>query len=180
MGRPTSDSTESPDRTSDVASRRAERVGVLFIIGLVLAYAIWTLRATDSQRTPLMTADPAPMTDLLPEMIPLTTGEEPITDIFIRAGCPVCHTIPGIPGAHGRVGPALNLGTTGAQRLSDPAYDGNATTVHDYIVESVLEPERFVVSGYPGRTMPSWYGTKLSALALEKIAAYLEQQTVTE
>jgi hypothetical protein len=49
--------------------------------------------------------------------------------------------------------------------------------VHDYIVESVLEPERFVVRGYPEKTMPTWYGSKLSALALEKMASYLERQT---
>jgi hypothetical protein len=35
----------------------------------------------------------------------------------------------------------------------------------------------FVVPGYPERTMPVWYGAKLSALALEKIAEYLEHQT---
>lgn len=110
-------------------------------------------------------------------MVPLVTGEEPVIDIFTRAGCPVCHTIPGIPGANGQVGPRLVLGTTGAQRLKDPGYKGQAKTVHDYVVESVLEPGLFVVPGYPERTMPAWYGSKLSALALEKIAAYLEQQT---
>jgi hypothetical protein len=115
-----------------------------------------------------------------PEKVPLVTGEEPIVDIFIRAGCPVCHTIPGIPGANGQVGPRLVLGTTGEQRLRDPGYGGLAKTVHDYVVESVLEPGRFVVPGYPERTMPTWYGSKLSALALEKITAYLEQQTEHE
>jgi mono/diheme cytochrome c family protein len=114
---------------------------------------------------------------LSPEKVPLVTGDEPIIEMFTRAGCSVCHTIPGIPGAHGQVGPRLALGTTGAQRLRDPGYRGQAKTVHDYVVESVLEPGRFVVPGYPERTMPSWYGSKLSALALEKIATYLEQQT---
>jgi len=114
---------------------------------------------------------------VLSEMIPLTTGEEPIVDIFVRAGCPVCHVIPGIPGANGQVGPALVLGTTGVRRLTDPRYGGDAETIREYIVESVLDPERFIVPGYPGRTMPAWYGTKLSALALQNIAAYLEKQT---
>jgi hypothetical protein len=88
--------------------------------------------------------------------------------------------IPGIPGASGQVGPRLTLGTTGGQRLKDPGYRGQAKTVHDYVVESVLEPGRFVVPGYPERTMPTWYGSKLSALALEKIATYLEHQTERE
>jgi hypothetical protein len=48
--------------------------------------------------------------------------------------------------------------------------------VHDYVVESVIEPGLFVVPGYPAATMPTWYGAKLSATALEKIATYLERQ----
>lgn len=113
---------------------------------------------------------------LIPEAIPLVTGDEPIIEIFTRSGCSVCHFIPGIPGANGQVGPPLVLGTTGPKRLNDPTYHGSAKTVHDYIVESVLEPQRFIVPGYPAHTMPAWYGSKLSALALEKIASYLEYQ----
>jgi mono/diheme cytochrome c family protein len=122
---------------------------------------------------------PVPVTSavaLAPEMIPLVTGDEPISEIFTKAGCAVCHTVPGIPGADGRVGPPLVLGVTGPARLADPAYRGHATTVHEYVIESVIEPGVFVVPGYPAVTMPTWYGTKLSALALEKIALYLERQ----
>jgi hypothetical protein len=110
-------------------------------------------------------------------MVPLVTGEEETALIITRAGCPVCHRIPGIAGADGRVGPPLWLGSSGPQRLRDPQYGGKAKTVHEYIVESVVEPAVFEVPGYPVRTMPTWYGAKLSALALEKIAAYLEAQT---
>ncbi len=42
-----------------------------------------------------------------PDKVPLVTGEEPLEQIFIRTGCPVCHTSPGIVGARGRVGPKL-------------------------------------------------------------------------
>ncbi|MBH0203402.1 MAG: hypothetical protein HP496_14155 [Nitrospira sp.] len=112
-----------------------------------------------------------------PETISLVTGDEPLVELLTKPGCPVCHIIPGIPGATGQVGPPLVLGTTGPQRINDPGYRGQAKTVHEYIVESVLEPQRFVVQGYPEKTMPTWYGSKLSALALEKIASYLERQT---
>lgn len=152
-----------------------ERAVVLLVIGLVLLYALWTLQRPSP--SPSATNPIAPGAALTPERIPLVTGEEPIADIFTRAGCVVCHVIPGIPDARGQVGPPLFLGTTGEQRLQDPAYQGQAKTVREYVVESVLEPRRFVVPGYPDLTMPTWYGSKLSALALEKIAAYLEQQT---
>ena len=147
------------------------RVNVLvlaaIVVGLLWAYFFARQPSVATSRVPVV----------VPEMVPLVTGEEATALIFTRAGCPVCHRIPGIAGADGRVGPPLLLGTTGRQRLSDPAYGGRAKTVHEYIVESVIEPGIFVTPGYPAATMPAWYGAKLSALALEKIAAYLEQQT---
>jgi len=180
MDSPSSNSPESRQRSSRSPLKTQQRVVVLVVLGLVLLSALWALRAPSPARTPQVADGSVAAGTLSPEKVPLVTGEEPIVDIFIRAGCPVCHTIPGIPGANGQVGPRLALGTTGEQRLRDPSYRGQAKTVHDYIVESVLEPGRFVVPGYPERTMPIWYGSKLSALALEKIAAYLAQLTEIE
>ena len=114
---------------------------------------------------------------LSPSMVLLVTGDEPIRELFTRAGCPVCHTIPGIGGADGRVGPTLVMGTTGLKRLADPLYRGRAKTVKEYLIKSIREPGAYVAPGYPDRTMPHWYGQKLSAGALEKIAVYLEQIT---
>lgn len=154
--------------------RTRDRLVVWMAIGLVTFSAVWALREpSTSTLSPSRSAAPT----LTPETIPLVTGDEPIGDIVTRAGCAVCHLVPGIPGADGRVGPPLVLGTTGMARLNDTSYHGSAKTVHDYIVESVLEPQRFIVPGYPAHTMPNWYGSKLSALALEKIASYLERQT---
>jgi hypothetical protein len=144
---------------------------------IVIALLLGTLLALRSINSSSVT--PAPVSSvvaLAPGMVPLVTGDEPITEIFTKAGCSVCHTVPGIPGADGHVGPPLLLGATGPARLADPAYRGHAKTVHDYVIESVIEPGLFVVPGYPAGTMPIWYGAKLSALALEKIASYLEQQ----
>jgi hypothetical protein len=62
-------------------------------------------------------------------------------------------------------------------RLSDPGYRGQARTVREYVVESIVEPGAHVVSGYPDRVMPQWYGQRLSAGAVDKIAAHLERLT---
>ena len=144
---------------------------------IVIALLLGTLLAL--RPTSMMPAPVSPVVTLVPDMVPLVTGDEPISEIFRRAGCPVCHTVPGIVGADGRVGPPLLLGTTGLARLSDPSYRGHAKTVHDYVIESVIEPGLFIVPGYPSNTMPTWYGAKLSANALEKIASYLERQEST-
>lgn len=159
------------------ATRPPERAAILIVTALILLYALWALRAPQRRTVESVVPSTIGPTSLTAEMIPLVSGDEPITEIFTKAGCPVCHTIPGIPGATGQVGPPLTLGVTGGQRLADPSYRGKAGTVHEYVVESVVDPSVFVVPGYPERTMPEWYGAKLSALALEKIAEYLEHQT---
>ena len=107
------------------------------------------------------------------ENVPLATGKEPIDKLFRQSGCLVCHMIQGIPGATGREGPRLLLRRTASQRLADPKYAGTASTEWEYVMESILDPGAYVVPGYPDRVMPRWYGKKLSAGALEKIAKYL-------
>jgi hypothetical protein len=151
------------------------RVNALVLAAIVLGL-LWTFAFP--RQPPVAKTSALPI--VVPDMVALVTGEEETALIITRAGCPVCHRIPGIAGADGRVGPPLWLGTSGPQRLRDPQYRGKAKTVHEYIVESVVEPAVFVVPGYPVQTMPTWYGAKLSALALEKIAVYLEAQTAED
>ena len=148
-----------------------ERAWTFLIAGIILLGV--TYAALKPEPNPTSTLPTVPQLD--PTMIPLATGEEPIDLLFIKSGCPVCHTIPGIQGADGRVGPKLVLRTTGPRRLADPRYRGQAKTVREYVVESVVTPGAYVASGYPDQVMPRWYGQKLSAGALEKIADYLER-----
>jgi hypothetical protein len=157
-----------------MADRDSNQQAWTFLIaGIILAGASYALLKPAPEPPPASAPPPVPQLD--PAMIPLVTGEEPIDILFIKAGCPVCHAIPGIQGADGRVGPKLVLGSTGPQRLADPRYRGQAKTVREYIIESVLSPGAYVAGGYPDQAMPGWYGQKLSAGALEKIAGYLEQ-----
>jgi hypothetical protein len=155
-----------PDRGRERLARIFFLVGLGLLALTLIAY--WMGPSGSAKQAPL------PVPHISPTMVPLVTGEEPLPQLFVRAGCPVCHTIPGIPGAEGRVGPTLVLGATGPTRLADPRYRGQAKSVHEYVIESILNPGVYVVPGYPDRTMPPWYGQKLSAAALDKIALYLE------
>ena len=107
--------------------------------------------------------------------VPLSTGDEPIDKLFVQSGCAVCHTIPGIEPAKGRQGPKLVLGINGPTRLADPNYQGTAESVREYIQESILNPGAYIVPGYTDRVMPRWYGKRLNARALDRIANYLEK-----
>ncbi|WP_447979599.1 c-type cytochrome [Candidatus Nitrospira bockiana] len=105
----------------------------------------------------------------------LADGSEPVDQIFSKAQCVACHTIPGIAGAVGTIGPKLVEKTNAPSRLKDPAYKGTAKSVREYITESVINPSAYVVKGFPDNTMPKIFGQKLSAGALNKIVDYLSQ-----
>ncbi len=107
--------------------------------------------------------------------VPLSTGNEPLDKLFVQSGCAVCHTIPGIGPAKGRQGPKLVLGTNGPKRLADPNYQGTAESIREYIQESILKPGIYIVPGYRDRVMPRWYGKRLNAKALDRIATYLAE-----
>ena len=161
------------DRLPARQARLTDRAWTFILTGVVLLLATLSTVYLGSSRSP---AKQAPLTtaELKPESVPLVTGDESLQQLFHKAGCAVCHTIPGISGANGRVGPKLVLGSTGLGRLRDPSYRGHAMTIREYIVESVLNPGVYIVPGYPDQAMPRWYGQKLSAGALEKISLYLE------
>lgn len=105
----------------------------------------------------------------------LATGEEWAEDIFRKATCIYCHVIPGIPGAVGTIGPTLTMKSIAPLRLKDPMYKGKATTVREFITESILHPSVYVTKNYPDNNMPKNYGDKLDALALDKMVDYLAQ-----
>lgn len=105
----------------------------------------------------------------------LADGTEPVDQIFAKAQCVSCHTIPGIPGATGTIGPKLVEGTNAPGRLKDKDYKGTAKSTSEYIMESIVAPSAYVVKPFPDNTMPKVFGTKLSAGALKKIVDYLSQ-----
>ncbi len=106
---------------------------------------------------------------------PVVTGDEPVNEIFTKALCFVCHTIPGIDVAKGVVGPKLVEKTNAPLRLKDPAYKGKATSVREYIMESIITPSAYVVKPFPDKIMPQDFGKKLNAAAINKIIDYLAQ-----
>lgn len=123
-----------------------------------------------------VTAIPPPLT----VVSLLATGEEPVEEIFRKALCVACHIIPKIPdalraGPYGALAPALTMKSFAPLRLKDPLYKGKATTVREFITESILHPSVYVTKGYPDNLMPKNYGYKIDALALDKMVNYLAE-----
>jgi nitric oxide reductase subunit C len=94
------------------------------------------------------------------------------------AACATCHSrTQGLT----QIGPSLaGIARTAAQRLADPAYHGKAKSAEEYLRESILDPNAFVVPGatYAGPDgksfMPPDFGTRLEPGAVNDLIAYLE------
>ena len=109
------------------------------------------------------------------------TGAEPIQEMINTLGCPLCHTIPGVEGAVGELGPKLHEKTNALQRIKDPNYKGSAKNTKEYVKESILNPGAFVVfneaegAPYPDGLMPTTFSQMLSVDALDKLVDFISQ-----
>ena len=85
--------------------------------------------------------------------------------MFLGKGCGGCHTIDGLKGASGRVGPKINgIATWGGDRIPD-------LNSEQYIRQSLEAPDAFVVPGYLPR-MPEILGN-MTSQEYEALVSYL-------
>ncbi|MZG30089.1 MAG: DMT family transporter [Nitrospinae bacterium] len=109
------------------------------------------------------------------------TGKEDIQTMINTLGCPLCHTIPGVEGAVGQLGPMLHEKTNAPKRIKDPNYKGKATNTKEYVRESILNPGAYVVfneeagESYPDGLMPTTFSEMLSVQALDKLVDFISQ-----
>jgi cytochrome c2 len=90
--------------------------------------------------------------------------------------CGVCHEL-AAAGTTGTFGPSHNgLAATAAARIVSQGYSGSATTPAEYIYESIVTPERYIVPDYTmtSHRMPP-YG-HLPAADLEALVGFLSAQ----
>ncbi len=74
---------------------------------------------------------------------------------FGKGGCGACHTIPGVEGAVGQIGPDLSeIGTRAEALLQSGEYTGSATTVSEYLHESLVEPNAYISGACPAGACP--------------------------
>lgn len=107
--------------------------------------------------------------------------------IIRKMGCFVCHKIPDIPESrYSTLAPVLIPKTLAALRITSPEYlarvesgDAHATTAKEYVIESILHPNAFVVPGYedpnnPGHSrMYPHYGKRFTRGGLDVLADFL-------
>ncbi len=100
--------------------------------------------------------------------------------VYNQYGCQACHAIRGF--AEGQVGPELtNLYASAQKTIASPEYKssaGKATTVEQYIRESILNPNAYVVPQCPTGPCPQGvmiqnFEQQISSAELEALIGYL-------
>jgi len=106
---------------------------------LLLAVFAVTLLLMQTQLTP---SDPAEVAAPDPQRI------EAGRQIYLNQYCGTCHQLD-VANTRGNFGPEHNQAALHAEQwLIDSRYSGSATTVEEYLRESILEPQVFYTPGY--------------------------------
>jgi len=79
-------------------------------------------------------------------------------------GCGGCHAL-AAAGTTGAVGPALDSLSGDAQKAGEP--------LDAFIQSSIVDPGKFVASGYPDGVMPTNFGSTLSASDIADLVAFI-------
>jgi cytochrome c oxidase subunit 2 len=87
--------------------------------------------------------------------------------VFQENGCGGCHTLKGVPGATGTVGPDLDNLKQAAATAKQP--------LAAFIKESIVKPGAYIAPGY-SNAMPPTFGTSIPADKLDQLVQYLEQK----
>jgi cytochrome c2 len=116
----------------------------------------------------------------------ILTGADKPQDIVMKMGCIACHKIPTTAGKFGTVGPVLMEGTNAKKRISSPEYQArvkagkaHAMTPKEYIMESITNPNAFIVPGFAPKAnpaespMPKDFANKMTYSAISNLADFL-------
>jgi hypothetical protein len=130
----------------------------------------------------------SPISDTFPVSIhKLALPTDTPNVIIQKMGCFVCHKIPYHAASRfSNAGPLLIPKTTAQARIETPEYQervkmgrASATTAREYIIESILDPDAFIVPGYEKMSSPEesmmypHYDKRFTKGGLEKLTDYL-------
>lgn len=124
--------------------------------------------ATPAEADGEQTATPAPAGGG-----PASAPSDTVMNVLTDNGCGGCHTISGVSGMAGNIGPDLtNMGSVAAERIQAEDYTGDATTAEEYIHESIVDPQVYIVPEYQG-VMPENFDETIPSDQLDMLVEYL-------
>jgi cytochrome c2 len=157
-------------------------VWLVAVYVIVIAWALWFIatqvvpffkvQSSQSIATPMaattVTVTPvAPPPAAAPGKGDAANGEK----LFASNGCSACHSL---KEDEVIVGPSLyHIGQAASDIIKDSGYTGKAKTAQDYVHESIVQPNAYVVPGFAPGIMPQDFGAKLSAQDIDDLIAFL-------
>jgi len=88
-------------------------------------------------------------------------------------GCVGCHITTNVGPAWLPAAGQPGIGERAAARFTQADYTGQATSAEQYLLESIVNPNAYVVSGYAPNLMPGIYAQNLTAQDAADLIAYL-------
>lgn len=86
-------------------------------------------------------------------------------------GCITCHNV---TGTEKLVGPSqAGVATRAADEIKSAKYTGTAKTAEEYLRESIVDPNVYVVDGFQPDVMYKNFGKELSEQEIKDLVAYL-------
>ena len=123
-------------------------------------------RAPDAT-APMATVAPSAPQPAAPGKSNPANGEK----LFAAQGCPACHSL---KEGDKIIGPSLyHIGQTAANRIKEAGYRGKAKTAEEYLRESIVEPNVYIVPGFAAGIMLQDFGKKLNAQEVDDMVAWL-------
>jgi len=88
-------------------------------------------------------------------------------------GCAGCHLLSTVGPAWRAEGSQRGIGDRAAERILQADYTGQAASAEQYLFESIVNADAFVIPGFEPGIMPANYGQRLGKQDLADLIAYL-------
>lgn len=165
----TAEITEAAVLTDVVADIVTETVTITAsgVVSITEPVTVTDVVSTSAELT--ATAEITPATTVTTDEAMLEAG----LAVYRAQYCGVCHTLDAAE-TRGTFGPTHNgLAATVDGYFADGIYSGKATTPAEYLLESIVEPQAFIVPGFAttSHRMPSY--THLDSASLDALVVFL-------
>jgi mono/diheme cytochrome c family protein len=89
-------------------------------------------------------------------------------------GCAACHELSAVGPAWAAGGGQPGVGARAEERIQAEDYTGEAATAREYLVESIVRTNTYIVDGYEANIMPGDYGQRLTSQQVADLIAYMQ------
>ena len=88
-------------------------------------------------------------------------------------GCAACHTLSTVGPAWAGDATTPGIGTRATARIDESGYTGAAASAEQYLLESIVAPNAYLVSGFETVAMPGTFGARLTPQDAADLIAYM-------